>query len=47
MNWRAILAIYKFEMARTKRTISQSIISPVLSTCLYFVVFGCAIGSRI
>lgn len=47
MNWRAILAIYKFEMARTKRTISQSIISPVLSTCLYFVVFGGAIGSRI
>lgn len=47
MNWRAILAIYKFEMARTKRTISQSIISPVSSTCLYFVVFGGAIGSRI
>jgi ABC-2 type transport system permease protein len=47
MNWRAILAIYKFEMARTKRTISQSIISPVLSTSLYFVVFGGAIGSRI
>ncbi len=47
MNWRGIYAIYKFEMARTKRTISQSIVSPVLSTCLYFVVFGGAIGSRI
>ncbi len=47
MNWRAILAIYRFEMVRTKRTISQSIISPVLSTSLYFVVFGGAIGSRI
>lgn len=47
MNWRAILAIYKFEMARTIRTIMQSIVSPVLSTCLYFVVFGAAIGSRI
>ena len=47
MNWRAILAIYKFEMARTGRTLLQSILSPVLSTCLYFVVFGAAIGSRI
>ncbi len=47
MNFRAIWAIYKFEMARTKRTIMQSIVSPVLSTCLYFVVFGSAIGSRI
>ena len=47
MNWRGILAIYKFEMARTKRTITQSIVSPVISTCLYFVVFGGAIGSRI
>ena len=47
MNWRAVLAIYKFEMARTFRTIMQSIVSPVLSTCLYFVVFGAAIGSRI
>ncbi|MDP6968281.1 MAG: ABC transporter permease [Gammaproteobacteria bacterium] len=47
MNWRAVLAIYLFEMARTKRTISQSIVSPVLSTSLYFVVFGGAIGSRI
>ncbi len=46
MNFRAIKAIYKFEMARTWRTISQSIISPVLSTSLYFVVFGSAIGSR-
>jgi len=47
MNWRAIQAIYVFEMARTGRTIMQSIVSPVLSTSLYFVVFGAAIGSRI
>ncbi|MEM7748458.1 MAG: ABC transporter permease [Pseudomonadota bacterium] len=47
MNWRAIWAIYRYEMARTFRTIMQSIVSPVLSTCLYFVVFGAAIGSRI
>jgi ABC-2 type transport system permease protein len=40
-------AIYKFEMARTRRTLMQSIISPVISTSLYFVVFGAAIGSRI
>src|SRR5204862_7807097 len=42
-----IQAIYRFEMARTRRTIMQSIISPVISTSLYFVVFGAAIGSRI
>jgi ABC-2 type transport system permease protein len=47
MNIPAIRAIYRFEMARTWRTITQSIISPVLSTALYFVVFGSAIGSRI
>ena len=47
MNTQAIRAIYRFEMARTWRTITQSIISPVLSTALYFVVFGSAIGSRI
>ena len=47
MNVHAILAIYKFEMARTFRTIWQSIVSPVISTSLYFVVFGAAIGSRI
>jgi ABC-2 type transport system permease protein len=47
MNIPAIQAIYRFEMARTWRTITQSIISPVLSTALYFVVFGSAIGSRI
>jgi len=47
MNWQAIKAIYIFEMARTFRTIAQSVISPVLSTVLYFVVFGSAIGSRI
>ena len=47
MNWRAVWAIYRFEMARTARTLSQSVIAPVLSTSLYFVVFGAAIGSRI
>jgi ABC-2 type transport system permease protein len=47
MNIHAIRAIYRFEMARTGRTLMQSIISPVLSTSLYFVVFGSAIGSRI
>ena len=47
MNFHAIRAIYGFEMARTRRTLMQSIISPVLSTSLYFVVFGAAIGSRI
>ncbi|MCX7042035.1 MAG: ABC transporter permease [Gammaproteobacteria bacterium] len=46
MNWHGIKAIYRFEMARTFRTITQSIASPVLSTSLYFVVFGAAIGSR-
>ena len=44
-NWRAIAAIYRFEMARTLRTPLQSIVSPVLSTSLYFVVFGAAIGA--
>jgi ABC-2 type transport system permease protein len=47
MNLRAVGAIYKFEMSRTGRTLMQSIVSPVLSTSLYFVVFGAAIGSRI
>jgi ABC-2 type transport system permease protein len=47
MNLRAVWAIYKFEMARTGRTFLQSIVSPVISTSLYFVVFGGAIGSRI
>ena len=46
LNWHAIRAIYRFEMARTFRTITQSIASPVLSTSLYFVVVGAAIGSR-
>ncbi len=46
MNWHAIRAIYRFEMARTFRTVTQSIASPVLSTSLYFVVFVAAIGSR-
>ena len=47
MNWHGVWAIYKFEMARTRRTLMQSIVSPVISTSLYFVVFGSAIGSRI
>jgi len=46
MNVHAVRAIYRFEMARTFRTLMQSIASPVLSTALYFVVFGAAIGSR-
>ena len=46
-NWQAVWALFRFEMARTRRTLMQSIISPVVSTCLYFVVFGSAIGSRI
>jgi len=47
MNFYAVKSIYNFEMARTWRTIYQSILSPVLSTALYFIVFGSAIGSRI
>jgi ABC-2 type transport system permease protein len=47
MNFRAVKAIYTFEMARTFRTLLQSIVSPVVSTSLYFVVFGAAIGTRI
>ncbi|HSH62532.1 ABC transporter permease [Methyloceanibacter sp.] len=47
MNLPAIRAIYKFEMARWGRTFLQSIVSPVIATSLYFVVFGAAIGSRI
>jgi len=47
LNFHAIRAIYGFEMARTRRTLMQSIVSPVISTSLYFVVFGAAIGSRI
>lgn len=47
MNTQAVKAIYQFEMARARRTIFQSIVSPVISTALYFVVFGSAIGSRI
>src|SRR5262245_53749850 len=46
MNWRAVRAIYVFEMSRTGRTLLQSIVSPVISTSLYFIVFGAAIGSR-
>ena len=46
MNLYGAKAIYKFEMARMKRTVMQSVLSPVISTCLYFVVFGSAIGSR-
>jgi ABC-2 type transport system permease protein len=47
MNLYAIRAIYRFEMARTRRTLMQSIVAPVISTSLYFIVFGSAIGSRI
>ena len=47
MNLRAVRAIYRFEMSRTGRTLAQSIVSPVISTSLYFVVFGAAMGSRI
>jgi ABC-2 type transport system permease protein len=47
MNLHAVRAVYTFEMARTWRTLLQSIVSPVISTSLYFVVFGAAIGSRI
>jgi ABC-2 type transport system permease protein len=47
MNWRGTWAIYRSEMARTFRTILQSLVAPVISTSLYFVVFGTAIGSRI
>ncbi|HEY8128795.1 MAG TPA: ABC transporter permease [Hyphomicrobium sp.] len=47
MNIEAVKAIYSFEMSRWGRTLMQSIVSPVLSTCLYFIVFGSAIGSRI
>jgi ABC-2 type transport system permease protein len=47
MNWYAVRAIYRFEMNRTWRTVAQSVVSPVVSTSLYFVVFGAAIGSRI
>ena len=47
MNIHAIKSIYRFEMARMRRTLVQSIVAPVLSTSLYFVIFGAAIGSRI
>ncbi len=47
MNFQAIKAIYSYEMLRTLRTLLQSVVSPVISTSLYFVVFGAAIGSRI
>jgi ABC-2 type transport system permease protein len=47
MNFHAVKAIYMFEMARTARTLMQSIVAPVVSTSLYFVIFGSAIGSRI
>lgn len=47
MNLYGIWAIYHYEMSRFRRTITQSLVSPVISTSLYFVVFGAAIGSRI
>lgn len=46
MNFYGVKAIYMFEMSRMRRTLMQSVLSPVISTCLYFVVFGSAIGSR-
>lgn len=46
MNWNGIWAIYRFEMARAGRTLWQSLVTPVITTALYFVVFGSAIGSR-
>jgi len=46
MNWHGISAIYRFEMARWKRTLWQSLITPVITTALYFIVFGSALGSR-
>jgi ABC-2 type transport system permease protein len=46
-NWHGMRAIYRFEMARTRRTLMQSVVSPVVATALYFVVFGAAIGGRI
>ncbi len=47
MNGHGIAAIYRFEMARWKRTLWQSLITPVITTALYFVVFGSALGSRV
>lgn len=47
MNIEAVKSIYFFEMARTRRTLLQSVVSPVISTSLYFIVFGAAIGARI
>ena len=47
MNWRAVWSIYCFELARTGRTLVQSIVAPVITTSLYFVVFGAAMGTRI
>jgi ABC-2 type transport system permease protein len=47
MNYYGVRAIYSYEMARTGRTLFQSVVSPVISTSLYFIVFGAAIGSRI
>ncbi len=46
MNFHSVRAIYSFEMARTRRTLMQSVVAPVISTSLYFIVFGSAIGSR-
>ena len=46
MNWHGVAAIYRFEMARARRTLWQSLVAPVITTALYFVVFGSALGSR-
>ncbi len=45
-NSRGVWAIYRFEMARFKRTVGQSLVTPLITTSLYFIVFGAAIGSR-
>lgn len=47
MNLHGVMAIYRFEMSRTRRTLIQSIVAPVITTSLYFIVFGAAIGSRV
>ena len=46
MNWHGVAAIYRFEMARAQRTLWQSLVAPVITTALYFVVFGSTLGSR-
>jgi len=47
LNWHGIVAIYRFELARFRRTLATSLLTPVITTSLYFIVFGSAIGSKI